>query len=147
MPGQTGYSFFLENALKYGWMVPQGVIMMWSGLIANIPTGYNLCNGSNSTPDLRDKFVVGARQDDGGVAKTNVTGSLTQSGGALGHVHTFTGDGHVHGLDGSIELSLGSGNYAWDANFPDTATGFAGGTTDNKDELPPYYALAFIMKT
>jgi hypothetical protein len=38
--------------------VPQGGIMMWSGTIASIPTGWSLCDGSNGTPDLTDKFIV-----------------------------------------------------------------------------------------
>jgi len=40
--------------------IPSGVILMWHGLIANIPSGWVLCNGSNSTPDLRGQFVQGA---------------------------------------------------------------------------------------
>ena len=39
---------------------PVGGIIMWSGTIAAIPTGWALCNGSNGTPDLRDRFVIGA---------------------------------------------------------------------------------------
>ena len=50
-----------------------GMIMMWSGTIATIPSGWLLCNGSSSTPDLRDKFIIGASADSGGAAKTNVT--------------------------------------------------------------------------
>ncbi len=46
--------------------VPKGVIVMWSGRIADIPPGWALCDGTNGTPDLRDRFIVGARQDDGG---------------------------------------------------------------------------------
>lgn len=67
--------------------IPVGVIVMWSGTVATIPSGWALCNGSNGTPDLRDRFIVGARQDNGGVAMTNVTGSLTQTGGAATHNH------------------------------------------------------------
>jgi len=37
---------------------PGGGIIMWSGTIASIPAGWNLCNGSNGTPDLTDKFIV-----------------------------------------------------------------------------------------
>ena len=40
--------------------IPSGVILMWSGLIANIPSGWVLCNGQNSTPDLRGRFIQGA---------------------------------------------------------------------------------------
>ena len=52
-----------------------------TGAIADIPAGFVLCNGSNSTPDLRDKFIIGAHSDDSGTAKTNVTTALTQTGG------------------------------------------------------------------
>ena len=56
--------------------------MIWSGAVSNIPTGWQLCDGTNGSPDLRDKFVAGAGSDDSGVAKTSVTGSLGQSGGS-----------------------------------------------------------------
>ena len=41
-------------------MVPIGGIIQWSGSIANIPDHYQICDGSNGTPDLRNKFVLGA---------------------------------------------------------------------------------------
>jgi len=70
-------------------VVPVGGIIMWSGTIATIPAGWALCDGTSNSPgpDLRDSFVVGARSDSGGVAKTNLTGSLTQSGGSVSHHH------------------------------------------------------------
>lgn len=40
--------------------VPTGAIMMWSGSIANIPTGWALCDGQNGTPNLQGRFIVGA---------------------------------------------------------------------------------------
>lgn len=40
--------------------IPQGIIAMWSGPITNIPEGWALCNGQNGTPDLRNRFIVGA---------------------------------------------------------------------------------------
>jgi microcystin-dependent protein len=60
---------------------------MWSGTIATIPSGWKLCNGANGTPDLRDKFVVGAHSDLSGTAKSNVEGSYNQSGGDISHNH------------------------------------------------------------
>jgi len=68
-------------------LVPVGGIVMWSGTIATIPLHWALCNGANSTPDLRDKFIVGAYSDEAGAAKTNISGSLTVSGGAVSHHH------------------------------------------------------------
>ena len=69
--------------------IPVGGIIMWSGTIANIPAGWNLCNGSNGTPDLRNKFIVGAHSDLSGEAKTSVEGSstFTQTGGNISHGH------------------------------------------------------------
>ena len=132
--------FFRLDALS------AGVILMWSGLIADIPTGYVLCDGTLSTPDLRDKFVVGARQDDGGVAKTLITASLTQSGGQAYHDHEFTGTGHQHGPGNLSYIVEGADDYVWLQG--DSATAAAYGTTDGSSVIPvPYYALAFIMKT
>lgn len=71
--------------------VPVGGIIMWSGTIATIPTpDWQLCDGTANAPgpDLRDKFVVGAKQDDLGVAKSNILGSLSQTGGVTGHSHS-----------------------------------------------------------
>lgn len=71
--------------------VPVGGIIMWSGEIADIPGNYAFCDGTLNSPgpDLRDRFVVGAKQDDSGVAKTNLTGSLTVSGAAAVSAHTL----------------------------------------------------------
>ena len=69
--------------------IPVGGIIMWSGAIASIPTGWALCNGSNGTPDLRNKFIVGAHSDLSGTAKSNVEGATTfnQTGGNINHSH------------------------------------------------------------
>jgi len=50
----------IPSTTAEGTTVPTGGIIMWSGSIGSIPAGYVLCNGSNGTPDLRDKFVVGS---------------------------------------------------------------------------------------
>jgi len=73
-------------------VVPVGGIVMWSGTVAAIPTDWALCDGAANSPgpDLRDKFVVGAKQDDAGIAKTNLTGSLTQGGAAAASAHSLT---------------------------------------------------------
>lgn len=142
----TGYDYFLENALTYGWMLPRGVILMWSGTIANIPTGYVLCNGTSGTPNLVDRFIVGANQDDGGVAKTNITGSLTYVGGSYGHIHGFYGDGHDHAMTSYLYASGSGSYYSWDQQYS-SDMGYSTGYTHTTETLPPYYALALIMKT
>lgn len=50
----------IPSSSAAGTTVPSGAIIMWSGSIGSIPAGYVICNGSNGTPDLRDRFVVGA---------------------------------------------------------------------------------------
>lgn len=69
--------------------IPVGGIIMWSGAIADIPTGWKLCNGSNGTPDLRNKFIVGAHSDLSGTAKSSVEGvtDFNQTGGNVSHSH------------------------------------------------------------
>lgn len=185
---------------------PVGGIIMWSGEIADIPSGFDLCDGSGGTPDLRDKFIVGAKQDDSGAAKTNVTGALTISGGAAS-VTSGAGGAHDHGANtGSTAADLAAhthaagtlatasnGDHSHTTNvplangqttgtpmgnntgvniaYPSNTTGahthtISGSTasagtgpghahtitatvdhTHSVDTLPPYYALAFIMRT
>ena len=141
--------------------IPSGVITMWSGTIATIPSGWYLCNGSNSTPDLRNKFIIGAYSDTAGVAYTTITGANTQTGGTkdaivVSHTHTatVTDPGHTHT---SFTIAGGSG-YQAGANYGSgsTTTGSSvtgisvanstTGSSGTDQNLPPYYALAFIMK-
>ncbi|MFM9836904.1 MAG: hypothetical protein ACKVOQ_01500 [Cyclobacteriaceae bacterium] len=78
-------SGFATNAL-----VPSGSILMWSGSIASIPSGWVLCNGTNGTPDLRDRFIVGAGNSYA-VSNTGGQNSVALSIGELpSHNHTFT---------------------------------------------------------
>lgn len=92
--------------------VPVGGIILWSGTVATIPTGWALCDGTANSPgpDLRDKFVVGAKQDDSGVAKTNLTGSLTASGAAAVSTHTLSTNVAIdaHSLSTNVALSAHS---------------------------------------
>ena len=95
-----------------GGPVPIGGIILWSGTVATIPTNWALCDGTANSPgpDLRDKFVVGAKQDDSGVAKTNLTGSLTQSGAAAVSAHSLSTNVAIdaHALTTNVALSAHS---------------------------------------
>lgn len=166
---QVATTAFVQTALSAAFT--SGMIMMWSGTIATIPTGWVLCNGSNSTPDLRNRFVIGAHSDTAGVAYSTVTGSNTQTGGTkdagvVTHTHTHTlasvGD-HVHTLSSNQAAAPGAGTGFYSIQSPgggvtsvDTLS--AGGHTHSltidstgssgtNQNLPPYYALAYIMKT
>lgn len=95
--------------------VASGVIATWHGTLANIPSGWVLCDGTNSTPDLRDKFVRGAAA----AANPGATGGTTT------HAHTNTND-----VTGTVV-----GGISHETKI------------DDADHLPPYYAVAYIMKT
>ena len=142
--------------------VPSGIITMWSGTIATIPTGWLLCNGSSGTPDLRNKFVIGAYSDTAGVAYTTITGADTQTGGSkdaivVSHTHTatVTDPGHAHTAQsqassgqyssGGFSLTFGSGNTG-SANTGISVANSTTGSSGTNANLVPYFALAYIMK-
>ncbi len=129
----------LTSALSK-FLVPSGGIIMWSGTVATIPSGWFLCNGSNSTPDLRNLFIVGADADSGGVAKTTYTGAATQTGGSLHHTHPVSGT-----TTGPSATQLTAGSNAAVGNNVHTHDFSV--TSGNESVVPvAYYALAFIMK-
>ncbi len=114
-------------------MLPEigsGSISIWHGNIVSIPSGWTLCDGSAGTPDLRNKFVVGAGD----------TYNPAASGGASPHNHTFTGTGHTHGegVNPAITETLADLTYFDESQIA--------GTTNTKANLPTYYSLAYIMK-
>ena len=120
--------------------VPSGAILMWSGAVNAIPTGYVLCNGQNSTPNLIDKFVVGA----GSVYAVDATG-----GSATHSLTEAEMPSHVHHIyiatdsSGPYGHAYASGNNNSQGAIATTSKG-SGNAHNN---LPPYYALAYIMKT
>jgi hypothetical protein len=137
---------------------PSGGIIIWSGSAAAIPTGWVLCNGSNSTPDLRDKFVIGA-------GSTYAVGDTGGSANAIvvAHTHTATSTvtdpGHTHLADQPFAASTGANGGSSFGQGSNRATGSAvtgitvattnasTGSSGTNANLPPYYALCYIMKT
>jgi hypothetical protein len=158
-----------------------GMILLWSGSVGSIPTGWVLCDGSNSTPDLRDRFIVGAGSTyavnaTGGSANVTPAGSISVTGTALTeaqmpkHYHQMVGPGSVtvpqnnqgnYGIFGGgtpddAALSYGTWSVGGNAASGSQSTGTANGDThthtatftgSSGSNLPPYYALAYIMKT
>lgn len=131
--------------------IPAGGILLWSGSIGSIPAGYVLCNGSNGTPDLRDRFIVGA----GSTYAVNATGGSADAV-VVSHTHSVTDPGHVHGGIPNVTIATaasGSGAGANSNNFTNSSSAVTGisiqssGVSGTNANLPPYYALCYIMKT
>jgi hypothetical protein len=124
--------------------VPQGVILMWSGATTAVPSGYALCDGTQGTPDLRGRFVVGAGGD---YAVSAVGGSATSG---FGGAHTHTENQTTANLQ-STSLQVAAGvDPATTAVSAVTPQGHVHTINQVGDHthscLPPYLALAFIMK-
>jgi hypothetical protein len=132
---------------------PSGGIIIWSGSVAAIPTGWLLCNGSSSTPDLRNRFVVGA----GSTYAVGATGGSADAV-VVSHTHTatVTDPGHAHTAQsqatggqyasGGFSLTFGSGNTS-SATTGITVANSTTGVSGTNANLPPYYALCYIMKS
>jgi hypothetical protein len=147
-------------------VIPSGVIVMWSGSIATIPSGWLLCNGSSGTPDLRDRFIVGAGTTyavaaTGGsanavvVSHTHTADTASLTGAITGVSQTFNDYGSVSGVftkqtgflleGGPFQFTpRNSGQVTLDASHTHTIN--TAGVSGTNANLPPYYALAYIMK-
>lgn len=131
--------------------IPTGGIILWSGSVGAIPTGWVLCNGSNGTPDLRSRFVVGA----GSTYNVAATGGSANAV-VVSHTHSITDPGHAHTY--TSKGATNSGVDQWNGivgrlgsiSTSTATTGIAVNSTGQSGvdaNLPPYYALAYIMKT
>ena len=168
--GQVLLSAGSGNTPTWGNAFVAGMIMLWSGSSATIPSGWLLCDGSNSTPDLRNRFVVGA-------TSTYAVGATGGSADAIVVAHTHTGttsnksltgsfgsptrnNGGVEGsVSGIASLSGTTLKNAFaadndtgkivniDASHDHTFTTASAGSSGTNANLPPYYALCYIMKS
>jgi hypothetical protein len=136
--------------------LPPGCIIWWSGTIANIPTGWAFCNGTNGTPDLRDMFILGAGN----------SYAVDDTGGAITHTHADHNPHVVTGPDdhpagntteyvGGPLISAGGTTVIqahWAHKHAYAAIPHAGANLDTHSDhdtvvqLNPYYALALIMR-
>lgn len=109
---------------------PSGTIALFWGLPAAIPTGWKSCDGTEGTPDLRDRLIIGA----GGLFGPHA------GGGSATHNHAFTSDGHSH-------TQRPWDTYAYGTYYKDLLDSrVLTGTTNNATLLPPYMALIYIQK-
>jgi hypothetical protein len=156
----------LQNAPVSAPAIPAGGIIIWSGSTGSVPIGWLLCDGTNGTPDLRDRFIIGA----GNTYAVNATGG-TADAVVVTHTHAATSTsvvtdpGHNHGTGngGSFATLTGSGSNGFTGSqgqfVSTTGSAFTGisvaTTTTNANagvsgtgaNIPPYYALAYIQKT
>ena len=153
----------LQNAPTSAPAIPSGGIILWSGSTGSVPSGWYLCDGTNGTPDLRNSFIVGA----GNTYAVGATGG-TADAIVVSHTHTassvVTDPSHWHyqpnsgGAGGTITAPGGqanTGNSAY-TGYSGTATAVTGitvattnastGVSGTNQNLPPYYALAYIQK-
>jgi hypothetical protein len=136
---------------------PTGIISMWSGLAANVPSGYLLCDGTNGTPNLIGKFIKGS----------SVAGT---TGGSATHTHADTFTGAAHTLTTAqmpshthpVAMRNGDGStsnlisYAANGSVGYTNTVSAGGgashthgitgSVSSASSEPEFYTLCFIIK-
>lgn len=149
--------------------IPVGLIAMWSGASTAIPAGWALCDGSNGTPDLRNRFVIGATSTYAVGASGGATSFSLAEANLPSHTHPFSGTtasngDHSHTISGWNHDSTGGArpNY-FDPISGDTTrtlttnttgahTHTVSGTTDATGTgtavsfLPPYFALCYIQK-
>jgi hypothetical protein len=174
----------ISNAINAA--LPIGAIMLWSGSAAAIPSGWALCNGAGGTPDLRDRFLVGA----GGSYAVGATGgsanaalvahshTVSASGTAAGagaHSHSINDPTHQHGnvygapspqttvipstesgfatgisINGATSAAStgvsvnGVGDHTHSVSVAGSTS--ADGSSATNANLPPFYALCYIMK-
>ena len=80
-----------------------GMILLWSGAANAIPSGWVLCDGNNSTPDLRDRFVIGASNSTGDSTYPGLSPNSTPGGEATKTLGTANLPSHTH-TDGTLSL-------------------------------------------
>jgi microcystin-dependent protein len=88
--------------------IPTGVIAIWSGSVASIPSGWLICDGANSTPDLRDRFVIGA----GSTYAVDATGGATTTASVAAHTHTLSGNTSNSGTHTHTGSTSNTGNHS-----------------------------------
>lgn len=138
--------------------VPSGFIGLWSGAANAIPAGWLLCNGLNGTPNLVDRFVLGAGTSTPAVGTTGGSKDAI----VVSHTHTATDSGHSHGL----QMLAGTTAFGSVRGVMENSRAFAGlintglvqngqaniavaaaGQSGTGANMPPYYALCYIMKS
>ncbi|MEE9409692.1 MAG: hypothetical protein V3V41_02065 [Candidatus Heimdallarchaeota archaeon] len=136
--------------------IPQGLIQVWSGTIAGIPQGWQLCDGTNGSPNLQDKFVRGintAIDQPGSIGGQDIV-TLSQAELPV-HNHTTVAYSHTHKYTGSTSNGIG-GAKRTTGNESDTKTTdnidppnqftLSTGGSGSHNNIPPFFEIAYIIK-
>lgn len=139
--------------------IPIGGIIMWNGSV--VPSGWQLCDGSNGTPNLLNRFILGGNSYSTSAWRESITGSATSSGGnkdaiVVSHTHTLTDPGHSHSYTNQVYADSGLGGGGSPVPYLQTTsttgtntTGItiaSAGSSGTNQNLPPYFVLAFIQR-
>jgi hypothetical protein len=148
--------------------IPAGMIAVWSGAVVDIPNGWDICDGTNSTPDLRDRFVAGVGSHyavgaTGGSATATMGATVTIAAHTLANTETPK---HTHGTITDVyPVHLSRHVYTYGAirvvnavgttNRDTSSTGSGDGHTHtatwtatvDQNKMPSYYALCYIMRS
>ena len=133
--------------------IPVGGIIMWSGSASNVPDGWKLCNGSYNTPDLRNRFIVGAG-DEYGVGHTGGQKQVTLTTNEMPrHYHEYVGDDQLRNIESGCSTLMRYTSTRYDADSRTGGNYYSGvfgtsyaGSGQAHENRPPYYALCFIMR-
>lgn len=132
---------FNRYSVSSGSSVPAGSIIPWYGNLANIPDGFALCDGKNGTPDLRDRFLVGA----GNSYKLGNTGGVNMVTLTIAQMPSHEHDVYSGRYGNNIySISCDGSSYGGILDHKHK-TKSAGGNQPHENR-PPYYALHYIMK-
>ena len=155
----------IGTQLATGASMPAGLILMWPGFIGSIPNAWQLCDGSNGTANLTDRFIIGAGSTyavngTGGTSSVTLTTNnlpahthtATSTVSDTGHAHTGTGGQYVQNGGGGLSIGGGAG-FSIYTSTATASTGITVATTNASTGsgtsfsiLNPYYALALIQK-
>jgi len=136
--------------------LPVGSIILWYGDSNSLPSGWAVCNGANNTPDLRNRFVMGARYD-GEVGLMGGSSSYRLSLENIPpHDHLYFGDDHIEGLDNSYgttrkyaDMSGYDAHSNLSGNSKIYKTGETGGASSGQSSvptMPPYMKLMYLRR-
>ena len=136
--------------------LPIGSIIMWYKALADIPSGWILCDGNDGSPDLRNRFVIGAASDTDRVPSGSTSHSHTNAQTVAGGAHAHDVTGSISGTVSKVDVSdVGSGTsgisktHSHIVDFDLPSSGTHQHTTTNTNPAnndPPYLQVYFIMR-